>query len=129
MTGIQPGSYLSIAALRSVRPGREVSLLARVLRTWEAGAFRMCLLGDDTGLIRLRLAQDGVEEGRAYVFGRVRVLRFTGGWQSLQATPNSEMVPSDEPVRVAADDAYISRVYKILTGLEKKRATLGADLY
>lgn len=108
---------------RSLPSGRVVSLIAKVLRIWQVGESKMCLVGDETGLMRIGLGKRQVQEGDVYLFEGLIVCAYTGGWHSFELGDYGRIHASDGPISVAADEKYIQQVYKILTGLEKKRQT------
>src|SRR5688572_29331676 len=119
---------VTVEEAKFLTPGRVVSLVAKVLRTWQIGESHMCLVGDETGLVRLGLGSYQVQVERTYLFEGLEVRVYTGGWHSLELTPYSRVLATEHPVNVAADEKYIQQVYKILTGLERKRQKTGAEL-
>ncbi len=88
----------------------------------------MCLVGDETGLVRIGLGGHQVQAERTYLFEGLEVRVYSGGWHSLELTPYGRVLAMEHPVNVTADDKYVQRVYKILTGLERKRQKLGAEI-
>ena len=135
-------AIVKVEEAKSLTPGREVSLIAMVLRTWQVRDSGMCLVGDETGLMRIGLGdgnalQSGrgdlaptgqVQEGCTYLFEGLAVRVYTGGWHSLELSAYGRVLASDQPISVTADEKYIQQVYKILTGLERKRQRLGAKI-
>jgi len=111
----------ALKELKSRADGECVSFRARVLRLWEIGGLRMCLVGDESALTRVELGEAAVEEGKSYEFRNAVVREYPGGWHSAALTETSEAVALDEDIRVSQDEAYIERTYKILAGVQRKK--------
>jgi hypothetical protein len=111
----------SLKELKSRRDGEYVSFRARVLRLWEVGGLRMCLVGDESALSRIELGQAAVDEGKSYEFRDALVRAYAAGWHSAALTETSEVVALDEDIAVPQDEAYIERTFKILSGVQRKK--------
>ena len=78
----------SLRDLKACGTGDRVSFRARVLRVWEVGGLRMCLVGDKSALTRVELGKATVEVGRSYEFRDALVRAYPGhrrvhpGWNS-----------------------------------------------
>lgn len=110
-----------VKATKGCAPGERVSFRAKVLRLWEAGGLRMCLVGDASGLTRVELGAAQVEERRSYEFRDAGVLQYPGGWTSISIADGGSAVPLDEEIEVPQDEAYIERTFKILSGIQRKK--------
>ena len=53
----------SVRDIKNFTSGDRVSFRARVLRVWEVGGLRMCLVGDESALTRVELGK--ASRGRA----------------------------------------------------------------
>jgi hypothetical protein len=111
----------SLKELKSRAEGDRVSFRARVLRLWEVGGLRMCLVGDESALTRIELGDAAVEEGASYEFRNAAVRVYPGGWHSVALTEASEVAVLDEDIPVSQDEAYIERTFKILSGVQRKK--------
>lgn len=112
----------SIAEIKGRRAGERVSFRARVLRGWEVGGRRMCLAGDATALTRVEMGDHVAEEGRSYEFRDALVHEYPGRWHSVSLGEGSALVPLAEEVAVSQDESYIEYTYKILSGVQRKKA-------
>jgi len=120
----------SVAAIKAHRAGERVSFRARVLRAWEVGGRKMCLAGDATALTRVELGDRAAEEGRSYEFRDAVVQEYPstslragpGGWHSMSLDEGSALVPLAEDVTVSQDESYIDYTYRILSGVQRKKA-------
>ena len=111
----------SVKAIKACRAGERVSFRARVLRVWETGGQRMALVGDESALTRVELGAAVVQPGGSYEFlGTVR--EYPGGWHSVSLAEGGEAAPLGEDIAVSQDEAYIERTYRILAGVQRKRA-------
>ncbi len=110
-----------LRALKSCRAGDRVTFRARVLRLWDAGGLRMCLAGDQSGLTRVEIGQQAVEEGASYEFQRALVREYPGGWHSASLDGVSEVARLTDKVPISQNEAYIERTYKILAGVQRKK--------
>lgn len=111
----------NVKATKACAPGERVSFRARVLRLWEIGGLRMCLVGDASGLTRVELGDARVEQGRSYEFRSAGVLQYPGGWTSISIADGGSAIALDEEIEVPLDEAYIERTFKILSGIQRKK--------
>lgn len=111
--------------VRSVKDhaeGERVTFRARALRFWETGGLRMCLVGDESALTRVEVGDADLEEGKSYEFRDAVVKQYSGGWTSASIADGGEAVALAEDVPVSQDEAYIERTFKILSGIQRKKA-------
>jgi hypothetical protein len=119
---------VSVKEVKACAGDERVALRAQVLKTWTFQDGRekgqaACLVGDRSGVMHIDIPQEeDVAVGMSYLFDGLRVLVYPGGWHSLDADTSTRILPLDEAVPVSAEPAYIERVYKILTGVRRKRA-------
>jgi hypothetical protein len=118
---MKPRPLATLKELKSCADGDGVSFRARVLRLWEVGGLRMCLVGDESALSRIELGEAVVEEGTSYEFGNAVVREYPGGWHSAAVTEKSQVVVLNEDISVSQDEAYIERTFKILSGVQRKK--------
>lgn len=111
----------NVKATKECAPGDRVSFRARVLRLWEIGGLRMCLVGDASGLTRVELGDEQVEAGRSYEFRSAGVLQYPGGWTSISIADGGAAVVLEEEIGAPQDEAYIERTFKILSGIQRKK--------
>jgi hypothetical protein len=112
----------SVRGTKSCAPGERVTFWARVLRVWEVGGLRMCLVGDESGLTRLETGQAVVQQGRSYEFRDAAVSQYLGGWTSLSiAADGGGAIVLSVDVDAPHDEAYIERTFKILSGVHRKK--------
>jgi len=107
--------------VKSCPEGARVTFRAQVLRLWEIGGLRMCLVGDQSALTRVDLGEAVVREGKSYEFENAIAREYPGGWHSAALAETSEVVALDDDVPVSQDEAYIERTYKILSGVQRKK--------
>ena len=112
----------SVQDIKTCREGDRVSFRARALRLWEVGGLRMCLVGDKSALTRVELGRAAVEESRSYEFRDALVQAYPGRWHSVSLTGGGKALPLAEDLPISQDKAYIERTYKILTGVQRKKA-------
>lgn len=112
----------SVRDIKARREGDRVSFRARVLRVWEVGGLPMCLVGDESALTRVELGKASVEEGCSYEFRDALVRAYPGGWHSASLVEGGEALLLAEDVPILQDEAYMERTYKILTGVQRKKA-------
>jgi len=110
-----------LTVLKSRRAGDRVTFRARVLRFWEIGGLRMCLVGDETALTRIEIGGATVERGKSYEFRGALVREYPGGWHSASLAEGGEAVPLEEDVPISQDETYIERTYKILAGVQRNK--------
>ncbi|HEV8575285.1 MAG TPA: hypothetical protein VGR43_11330 [Dehalococcoidia bacterium] len=111
----------SLNELKSCGDGGSVTFKGRVLRLWEPGGLRMCLIGDESALMRVELGQAMVREGRSYEFRDAIARSYPGGWHSAELSHDSQVIPLDLDVPVSQDESYIERTFKILSGVQRKK--------
>ena len=111
----------SVKALKSCAAEERVSFRARVLRLWEVGGLRMCLVGDESALTRVELGATVVEQGLSYEFQDALVKEYPGGWHSASLDADASVLPLAEEIPISQDEAYIERTYKILAGVQRKK--------
>jgi hypothetical protein len=111
----------SVRGTKDCAPGEQVTFRARVLRAWEVGGLRMCLVGDDSGLTRVEMGEAVVEEGRSYELRDAEVRQYPGGWTSLSIAKGGAAVALAEDVSAPQDEAYIEKTFKILSGVQRKK--------
>ncbi len=107
--------------LKECPAGKRVTFVARVLRLWEVGGLRMCLVGDDSALTRVEIGEATVAEGRSYEFRDALVQEYPGGWHSASLDERSSIMLLDYDVAVSQDEGYIERTLKILSGIQRKK--------
>lgn len=117
-----PRTLNDVKALKSCVAGDRVTFRARVLRVWEIGGLRMSLVGDESALTRIEMGEAIVEPGRSYEFRNALVRQYPGGWHSASLVDDSETAALSADVPVSQDEAYIERTYKILAGVQTKKA-------
>jgi len=111
-----------LAAMKALGAGERVTFRAKALRCWEVGGERMALVGDESALTRVELAGVTCEAGRSYEFRGLVVREYAGGWHSASVAGESEVVALVEDVPVSQDETYIERTFKILSGVQRKKA-------
>ncbi len=112
----------NVKALKACVAGERVTFRARVLRLWEIGGLRMSLVGDESALTRIEMGEAAAEPGRSYEFRNTFVRQYPGGWHSASLVEDSEVAPLAGEVPVSQDEAYIERTFKILSGIQRKKA-------
>jgi hypothetical protein len=50
------------------------------------------------------------------------VRQYPGGWTSVSVVDGGEVRELDEEIDVPQDEAYIERTFKILSGIQRKKA-------
>jgi len=118
----------SLRALKDCSAGQRVTFQARVLRLWDVGGLRMCLVGDDSALMRVEIAEAGVLERKSYEFRDALVRQYPGGWHSATLDEESRVVPLDYEVQISQDEEYIERTFKILSGVQRKKGRAAGRL-
>ena len=107
--------------LKARGSGDRVTFRARILRYWEVGGLRMCLVGDESALVRIEVGENEIATGTSYEFKNALVREYPGGWHSASLVEGSELMSLDEQVPLSQDEAYIERTYKILSGVQRKK--------
>ncbi len=111
----------SVRGTKACAAGERVTFRAKVLRAWEVGGLRMCLVGDESGLTRVETGEGGVEVGKSYQFRDASVRQYPGGWTSLSIAEGGAAVALVENVETPQDEAYIEKTFKILSGIQRKK--------
>ncbi len=111
-----------LGALKACAAGDRVTFRARVLRVWMTGGLRMCLVGDETALTRIEIGAAGIVEGRSYEFRDAKVREYPGGWHSASLPGEGRLVPLAGDVAITQSPEYIERTFKILSGIQRKKA-------
>ena len=111
---------ITVKATKGCAPGEHVSFRAKVLRLWEVGGLRMCLVGDPSGLTRIEIGDASIDIGKSYEFRDASVRQYPGGWTSVSITGGGSTVEAED-VSVPQDEAYIERTYRILAGIQRKK--------
>jgi hypothetical protein len=110
-----------VKATKVCQAGERVTFRAKVLRLWEVGGLRMCLVGDESGLTRVELGHAEVVDGASYEFRDAEVRQYPGGWTSLSIADGGSAAHLIEDIAVTQDEAYIERTFKILSGIQRKK--------
>ena len=110
-----------VKATKECEPGDRVTFRAKVVRSWETGGLRMVLVGDASGLTRVETGEATLEVGASYDFREAEVKQYPGGWTSVSVA-DGEAVRLDEEIEAPQDEAYIERTFKILSGIQRKKA-------
>jgi len=112
----------NVGQIKNIPAGNRVTFKAQALRSWSIGGLRMALVGDESALTRIELGDRECEAGRSYEFRELVVREYPGGWHSASVADRSDMVAISEDVPVSQDEAYIERTFKILSGIQRKKA-------
>jgi hypothetical protein len=112
---------MSVRGTKASAPGERITFRARVLRVWDVGGLPMCLVGDESGLMRVETGEAAMERGRSYEFRDAAVRQYPGGWTSLSIADGGVAVTLSEDVPAPQDEAYIERTFKILSGVQRKK--------
>lgn len=108
--------------LKESEAGDSVTFRSRALRVWEEGGLRMALVGDPTALTRIEIGDAEVAEGTSYEFRDAQVRTYPGGWHSASLVGQGVAVALGYEIEVPQDPAYIERTFKILSGIQRKKA-------
>ncbi len=111
----------NVKATKNVPAGERVTFRAKVLRLWEVGGLRMCLVGDSSGLTRTELGQIEIAEGASYEFRDAEVRQYPGGWTSLSIADGGSALRLHDNIETPQDEAYVERTFKILSGIQRKK--------
>lgn len=120
--GPEPLRLGNVSEIKGLTAGLRVTFRAKALRFWDVADARMALVGDESALTRIELGDRECEAGRSYEFRGLIVREYPGGWHSASVTGGSEVVALADDVTVTQDEAYIERTFKILTGVQRKKA-------
>lgn len=112
---------VTVKATKDVAAGERVPFRAKVLRLWEVGGLRMCLVGDASGLTRVEIGAADVRVGGSYEFREATVLQYPGGWTSISIADGGSAISLAEEIETPQDEAYIERTFKILSGIQRKK--------
>jgi hypothetical protein len=112
----------NLKEIKSQPDGGTVTFQARVLRFWDAGGVRMCLVGDASALMRVEVGDVAIDLGGSYEFRDAVVEQYEGGWSSVSIVEGGEASSLDREVPISQDEPYIERTFKILSGIQRKRA-------
>ena len=117
-----------LKALKAVAPGDRVTFRARVMRLWQIGGLRMCLVGDASALMRVEIGGATVEVRKSYEFRNAVVREYPGGWHSASMDEESSVAPLGFEVEISQDEEYIARTFKILSGVQRKKGRVAGRL-
>ena len=112
----------SVGEIKGRRAGDRVTFRAQALRFWDVAGTRMALVGDESALTRIELGDRVCEAGASYEFRDLVVKEYPGGWHSASVEAGSEFAMLADAIPVPQDEAYIERTFKILTGIQRKKA-------
>jgi hypothetical protein len=118
----------NLEAIKDCPAETRVTFRARVLRLWEVGGLRMCLVGDASALIRVEVEEAVVEQGESYEFANALVREYPGGWHSVALDEESRIRLVDFDVEVSQDEGYIELTFKILSGVQRKKGRAAGRL-
>jgi hypothetical protein len=117
-----------LKSIKGCPAGARVTFRACVLRSWEVGGLRMCLVGDASALSRVEIGQAAVQEGKSYEVTSAVVRTYPGGWHSASLDEGSRVAPLNYDIEVPQDEAYIDRTFKILAGVQRKKGRAAGRL-
>ena len=118
----------NLRALKDCSAGQRVTFQARVLRLWDVGGLRMCLVADNSALTRVEIGDARVQEAESYEFQDAVSREYPGGWHSATLDEESRVVPLDHEVEISQDEDYIERTFKILSGVQRKKGRVAGRL-
>jgi hypothetical protein len=111
-----------VSEIKSLPAGQRVTFRAKALRSWDVAGVRMALVGDESALTRIELGDRECEAGMSFEFRCLVVKEYPGGWHSASVEEASDVVALTDDVQVSQDEAYIERTFKILAGVQRKKA-------
>jgi hypothetical protein len=111
-----------VRATKECDPGAQVTFRAKVLRAWESGGLCMCLVADASGLTRVEIGDAAVTAGASYEFRDATVRQHPGGWTSVSIAEGGAARALAEEITAPQDEAYVERTFKILSGIQMKKA-------
>lgn len=112
----------NVSEIKSLPAGERVTFRAKALRSWDVAGVRMALVGDASALTRIELGDRECEAGMSFEFRCLVVKEYPGGWHSASVAEGSEVIALTDDVPVSQDEDYIERTFKILTGIQRKKA-------
>ena len=112
----------NLKELKSQPEGATVTFRARVLRFWDSGGVRMCLVGDESALTRVEVGDAALEADQSYEFCDAAVKQYPGGWNSVSIVEAGSAKRLETQVEISQDQDYIERTFKILSGIQRKKA-------
>ncbi len=112
----------NLKEIKLQRDGATVTFRARVLRFWDSGGVRMCLVGDASALMRIEVGDVALEEDQSYEFRDAVVKQYPGGWNSVSIVDVGNAKRLATQVEISQDQDYIERTFKILSGIQRKKA-------
>ena len=112
----------NLKEIKSQPEGATVTFRAHVLRFWDSGGVRMCLVGDESALTRVEVGDVALEEDQSYEFRDAVVKKYPGGWNSVSIVEAGNAKRLETQVKISQDQAYIERTFKILSGIQRKKA-------
>lgn len=112
----------NLKELKALPAGGKATFRAKALRVWEEGGLTMALVGDETALTRVEIGDADVQEGVSYEFRDAQVREYPGGWHSASIVDCGSVSRLDEGVEIPQDETYIERTFKILSGIQRKKA-------
>ena len=108
--------------IKSLSEGARVTFQARMLRFWDSGGVRMCLVGDESALMRVEVGEAALEADQSYEFRDATVKQYPGGWSSVSIVDAGTVQQLETQVDISQDEDYIERTFKILSGIQRKKA-------
>ncbi len=112
----------NLKEIKSLPGGATVTFRARVLRFWDSGGVRMCLAGDESALMRVEVGTAALEADKSYEFREALVKQYPGGWSSVSIVDAGNAKRLEMQVDISQDEDYIERTFKILSGIQRKKA-------
>jgi len=121
-SGGEPLRLDDVSEIKGLPAGQRVTFRAKALRSWDVAGVRMALVGDASALTRIELGDRECEAGMSFEFRCLVVKEYPGGWHSASVEEASDVVALTDDVPVSQDEAYIERTFKILAGVQRKKA-------
>lgn len=113
---------VNLKELKDSKTGESVTFQAKALRVWESGGLRMALVGDASALTRIEVGDADIDEGASYEFEDAEVRTYPGGWHSASIADSGSAQRLRHRIEVPQDPAYVERTFKILSGVQRKKA-------
>ena len=82
----------------------------------------MCLVGDESALMRVEVGEAALEADQSYEFQDAMVKQYPGGWSSVSIVDAGIAKRLETQVDISQDEDYIERTFKILSGIQRKKA-------